>query len=155
MTDERHSIWLDAPSWFCRPNSTDWQMKLSFVREFSDSAGSRSSRETVRCRSSSLWGGALPAGCPGQVAPGDSVAGLRGAAVARKDRESAISWARLPLDLAALQDVWQAETSKTTETTVTGLWRWSWLAHAVPRNRSLRHHIARGYLRKKTLRNRS
>ena len=36
MTDERHSIWLDAPSWFCRPNSTDWQMKLSFVREFSD-----------------------------------------------------------------------------------------------------------------------
>ena len=36
MTDDRHSIWLDAPSWFCRPNSTDWQMKLSFVREFSD-----------------------------------------------------------------------------------------------------------------------
>ena len=39
MTDERHSIWLDAPSWFCRPNSTDWQMKLSFVREFSDLQG--------------------------------------------------------------------------------------------------------------------
>lgn len=36
MKGMRHRFWLDAPSWFCRPNSTDWQMKLSFVREFPD-----------------------------------------------------------------------------------------------------------------------
>lgn len=29
----RPKIYLDAPSWFCRPNSTDWQMKRVFVRE--------------------------------------------------------------------------------------------------------------------------
>lgn len=32
--ESKPAIWLDAPSWFCRPNSTDWQMKLSFAREF-------------------------------------------------------------------------------------------------------------------------
>ena len=35
--------------------------------------------------------------------------------------------ARLPLDLATLQDEWQSETTETTETTVTGLGGDSWV----------------------------
>ena len=40
----------------------------------------------------------------------------------REGGGSAILGARLPLDLATLQDEWQCETTETTETTVTGLW---------------------------------